>query len=72
MIFGGKFLDQKKQAKLQSLQDSSKVNWDNMNKVRLEASRHLRNKKEEYLAMKSKNIRDLYTGINEFNLEVTQ
>jgi hypothetical protein len=68
-------LDQRKQAKLQWLQDPSEINGDNLNNVRRETSRHFRNKKREYLkgkinelAMnsKTKNIRDLYRGINEF------
>jgi hypothetical protein len=62
-------VDQKKQAKLQWLQDQSKINGDNLNNVRREASRHFRNKKWEYLKdkinelateSKNKNIRDLY------------
>jgi hypothetical protein len=58
---------------LQWLQDSSEINGDNLNNVRLEASRYFRNKKKEHLkdkinelATNSKNIRDLYRGINEF------
>jgi hypothetical protein len=60
-------LHQTKQAKLQWLQDPSKINGDNLN-IRCEASRHFRNQKREYLkdkinelAMNSKNrkIRDL-------------
>jgi hypothetical protein len=42
-------LDQRKQAKLQWLQDPSEINGDNLNNVRREASRHFRNKKREYL-----------------------
>jgi hypothetical protein len=66
-------LDQRKQVKLQWLQDPSEVNGDNLNSVRREASRYFRNKKREYLkdkikelAMnsKNKNVRDLYRGIN--------
>jgi uncharacterized NAD(P)/FAD-binding protein YdhS len=69
-----KLLDQRKQAKLQWLQDPSEINGDNLN-VSCEASRYFRNKKRDYLkdkiselATKSKNqnIRDLYGGINEF------
>jgi hypothetical protein len=45
-------LDQRKQAKLQWLQDSSEINRDNLNNVRREASRHFRNKKREYLTDK--------------------
>jgi hypothetical protein len=44
-----KLLDQRKQAKLQWLQDPSEINWDNLNNVRCEASRQCRNKKREYL-----------------------
>jgi hypothetical protein len=68
-----KLLDQRKQAKLQWLQNPSEINGDTLNNVRHEASRHFRNNKREYvkgkineLATKSKNknIRDLYRGIN--------
>jgi hypothetical protein len=57
------------------LEDPSEINGDNLNKVRLEASRYFRNKKWEYLKdkikelatnSKNKNIRDLYRGINYF------
>jgi hypothetical protein len=60
---------------LQWLQDPSEINRDNLNNIRHEASRHCRNKKREYLKdkinefetkSKKKNIRDLYSGINEF------
>ncbi|PNF21971.1 hypothetical protein B7P43_G17907 [Cryptotermes secundus] len=70
-----KLLDQRKQAKLQWLQDPSKLNGDNLKNIRCETSRNFRNKKREYLkdkidelAMnsKNKNIRDLYRGINDF------
>jgi hypothetical protein len=44
-----KLLDQRKQAKLQCLQDPSEINGDNLDNVRCEASRHFRNKKREYL-----------------------
>jgi hypothetical protein len=44
-----KLLDQRKQVKLQWLQDPSDINGDNLNNVRREASRHFRNKKSEYL-----------------------
>jgi uncharacterized protein YaaR (DUF327 family) len=68
-----KLSDQRKQAKLQWLQDPNEVNGDNLNNVRCEVSRHFRNKKREYLKDKinelatnsnNKNIRDLYTGRN--------
>jgi hypothetical protein len=66
-----KLLDQRKQAKLQRLQDPSEINGDNLNNVRCEASRRFRNKKRENLKdkineiakkSKNKNIRDLYRG----------
>jgi hypothetical protein len=68
-----KLLYQRKQAKLQWLQDPSEISGDNMNSVRRVASRHFRNKKREYLKgkinelgmkSKNKNIRDLYREIN--------
>ncbi|PNF32825.1 hypothetical protein B7P43_G04341 [Cryptotermes secundus] len=70
-----KLLDQRKQAKLQCLQDPSELSGDNLNNIRRETSRHFRNKKREYLkdkidelAMnsKNKNITDLHRGINDF------
>jgi hypothetical protein len=42
-----KLLDERKQAKLQWLQDPSKINGDNLNNGRLEACRYFRIKKEE-------------------------
>jgi hypothetical protein len=38
-------LAQRKQAKLQWLQDSSEINGDDLNNIRREASRHFRNKR---------------------------
>jgi uncharacterized protein YaaR (DUF327 family) len=70
-----KLLDQRKQAKLQRLQDPSEINGDNLNNVRHEDSRYFRNKKKEYLKdkinelatnSKNKNIRDLYRKKSEF------
>jgi dsDNA-specific endonuclease/ATPase MutS2 len=69
------FLDQRKQAKMQWIQDPSRNNVDNLNNVRREASRHFRNKNKPYLKDKIKEIeanskikyiRDLYRGINDF------
>jgi hypothetical protein len=65
-------LDQRKQAKLQWLQDPGEINGDNMNNVRHEASRHFRKKREYRNAKinelatnsKNKNIRHMYNGIN--------
>jgi hypothetical protein len=68
-----KSLDQRKQAKLQWLQDPSEMNGDNLNNIGRETSRHFRTKKRQYLkdkinelAMncKNKNNRELYRRIN--------
>jgi hypothetical protein len=70
-----KLADQRKQAKLQWLQDPSEAHGNNLSDARQEASRHFRNKKREYLKdkinklesnSKNKNIIDLHRGINEF------
>ena len=62
------FLDRRKLAKMQWIQDPSRSNVDNLNNVRRDASRHFRNKKKAYrkakieeLETNSKinNIRDL-------------
>ena len=67
------FLDERKRAKLQWVQDPSQRNVDNLNNVRCEVSRHFRNRKKAYLKAKIedletnskiKNIRDLYRGIS--------
>ena len=69
------FLVERKQAKLQWVQDPSQRNLENLNNVRSEASRHFRNKKKVYLKAKIedletnskiKNIRDVYRGISDF------
>jgi hypothetical protein len=61
-------LDQREQAKLQWLQNSSEINVDNLNSIRRETNRHFRNKKREYqkekiddlaINSKNKNIRHL-------------
>jgi hypothetical protein len=63
------------QAKVQWLQDPSKINGDNLSTLRHEASRHSRNKRRDYLKdeindlainNKNKNIRHVYRGIHEF------
>jgi len=43
------FLDERKQTKIQWVQDPNQCSVDNLNSVRCEASRHFRNKKKEYL-----------------------
>jgi uncharacterized protein YaaR (DUF327 family) len=44
-----KSLDQRKQTKLQWLQDPSEINGNNLRNVRWESSIYLRKKKREYL-----------------------
>jgi hypothetical protein len=44
-----KSLGQRKQAKLQWLQDPSEINGEYLNYVRCEASKYFRSKKREYL-----------------------
>jgi hypothetical protein len=47
------FLDQRKQAKMQWIQDPSRSNVNNVNNgIRRDASRHFRNKKKAYLKVK--------------------
>ena len=69
------FSDQRKQAKMQWIQDPSRSNVDNLDNVRCNASRHFRNKQKVYLIAKIEeletnskvnNVRDLYRGINDF------
>jgi len=69
------FLDQRKRAKIQWVEDPSQSNADNLNEVRREVSRHFRNKKKAYLRAKIEeleinnkiqNIRELYRGISDF------
>jgi len=50
------FLDQRKLAKMQWLENPSQNSVDNLNNVRREASRHFRNKKKEYLKSKMKEL----------------
>ena len=60
---------------MQSLQDTSQINVDNLDYVRREVSRHYRNKAKEYLKAKIEELesnskiitlRDLYRGIIDF------
>jgi hypothetical protein len=46
------FLDRRKWAKMQWMQDPSQSNVQNLDKVRRDASRHLRNKKKAYMKAK--------------------
>jgi len=66
------FLNQRKQAKLQWIQDPRKSNVDNLNNVRIDSSRHCRKKIKAYLKAKIEeletdsriqDISDLYRGI---------
>jgi hypothetical protein len=70
-----KLIDQRKQAKLQWLQNQSQIIGDNLQNLRLETSRTFRKKKREHLKdkineletnNKNENIRHFYRGINEF------
>jgi hypothetical protein len=67
-------LDQRKQAKIQWIQDQSLSNVGNLNNLRRDASRHFRNKNKAYLKAKieglitnskKKNTGELYRGIND-------
>ena len=69
------FIDLRKQAKIQWLQDPNQSNVNNLNNARPEASRHFRNKKMEYpnakikqleTNSKIKSIRELHRGIKDF------
>ena len=69
------FLDQRKRAKMQWMQDPSQSNVDNLNSVWREGGRHFRHKKKAYLRAKIEeldtnskiqNISDLYRGVNDF------
>jgi hypothetical protein len=73
--FDAEFLDKRKQAKIQWLQNPHQNIGDNLHNVRCETSRHFRNKTMEYpkakineleTNSKNKNITDLYMGINDF------
>jgi len=46
------FLDQRKRAKMQWIQDPSQSTVDNLNNIRCDDSRHFRNKKKAYLRAK--------------------
>jgi hypothetical protein len=69
------FLDQRKQAKKQWVQDPNKRNIHNVRNIRHEASRQFSNVKREYLEVKinehetnskNKNIRALCRSISDF------
>jgi hypothetical protein len=64
-----------KQAKLQWLQNQSKLNEDNLDNLRCQTSRHFRNEEKGMLKYKinelvsnskNKNIMDLYREVNKF------
>jgi hypothetical protein len=50
------FLDQKKQAEMQWIQNPSENNVDNLNNIRHDASRHFKNKMKAYLTAKIEEI----------------
>jgi len=50
------------QAKMQSAQDPSQSNVDNLKNVRHKASRYFRNKKKEYLKAKLRNFKPRVWG----------
>jgi hypothetical protein len=52
-----RFLDQRKRAKMQWIQDPSQSKVDNLNNVRRAVSRHFRNKKKAYLRAKIENAK---------------
>ena len=64
-MFG--FIDQRKQAKVQWIQDQSQSNVYNLNNVRRDASRHFRSKKKAYLKAK---IEELETNSKIKNIRV--
>jgi len=72
------FLEERKRAKMQWIQNPYQSNVDILNNVRREVSRHFRNKKKAYLRdkieefgtnSKIQNIMDFYRGINYFKKE---
>jgi hypothetical protein len=60
-----KISDQRKSDKSHWLQNPSKINGDNLNNTRHEASRHFSNKKRKYLKDK---INELPTNSNNKNI----
>jgi hypothetical protein len=65
-----KLSDQRKQAKLQWLQDPNEINGNNLNNVRREACRYFRNKKGEIPETKLMNLqRTIRTRTSETCIE---
>jgi hypothetical protein len=62
-----KLVDQRKQAKLQWLQDPSEINGDNLRIVTREASRYVRNKRRNYLKDKVNELATSETRVEEKN-----
>jgi len=58
------FLDKRKQAKMQWVQDPSQSNVDNLNNVRHKASRYFRNKKKEYLKANIEEFQTYSVGVS--------
>jgi hypothetical protein len=63
------FLDQRKQDKMQWIQDPSKSNVENLNNVRRDASRHFSNKTKAYLKAKIEEL-EINSKINSVSLEL--
>jgi DNA-directed RNA polymerase subunit M/transcription elongation factor TFIIS len=61
------YLGQRKQAKMHCLQDPNCSNTDNLNNIRHEASKHMRNKKKNYLKAE---IDELETNSNIKNIKI--
>ena len=59
------FLDRRKQLKMRWLQDPNKSNVDSLRNVRLEGSRHFRNKKKGYLKAKIDELESNRSKISE-------
>jgi hypothetical protein len=70
-------LDQKKQVKMQWIQDPSQSNVDNLNNVGRDASRHFRKQKKVYLKTKieeletNSKMKGTYTGASMISRSVT-
>jgi hypothetical protein len=65
------FLDQRKQAKMQWVQDANQNNVHNVYNVRCEASRHFRNKKKEYLEAEIEEL-ETHSNIKKKNQSIVQ
>ena len=57
------FLDHRKQAKMQWIQDTSRSNVDNLNKIRHDASRYFRKKRRHISKLKLRNLKSKWEGV---------